>query len=167
MSEIPHPDDTGSAGTQKMATQQPPPSVPDSSVGEMPIAEAMVGLAATKSRSMGGETAATLIAGSFAQLSHDLQKTRQDLQETRQRLSDVQEELSEYKTKAAVLTERIRAHARGRHLKNLSITVGSTLVVIGIELYRNDLVKVSLPIGILGGLLVVFGWLSTGGEVEQ
>ena len=167
MSDIPHPDDTGSAGTQTVATQQTRPSIPDSSVGEMPIAETMMGLAATKSRSMGGEISATLIAGSFVQLSHDLQKTRQDLQETRQRLSDVQEELSEYKTKAAVLTERIRAHARGRHLKNLSITVGTTLVVIGIELYRNDLVKASLPISILGGLLVVFGWLSTGGEVEQ
>ena len=167
MPDIPQPDDTGSAGTQEIATQQEILPVSSSPLEGLPIAEAVAGLAATKSRSMGGELAARLIDGSFRQVSYDLRETQRELRETRQRLSGVQEELSKCKTKAAVLTERIRAHARGRHLRNLSVMVGTVLVGIGVELYRNDLVKSSLLIGILGVLLMLFGWLSTGGEAER
>lgn len=167
MPDIPQPDETGSAGTQTTGTQQEILPVSSSPVEGLPIAEAVAGLAATKSRSMGGELAARLIDGSFRQVSYDLRETQRELRETRQRLSGVQEELSKCKTKAAVLTERIRAHARGRHLKNLSVMVGTVLVGIGVEAYRNNLTKSSLLIGVLGVLLMLFGWLSTGGEAEQ
>ena len=166
MPDIPQPDDTGSAGTQEIATQQEFLPASDGPVGGLTIAETVTGLAATKSRSLGGEVAANILASAVSQVSYDLQETRRELQEARQRLSGVQEELSKCKTEAAVLTERIRAHARGRHLKNLSITAGTTLVGISVELHRNDLVKLSLIIGGLGVLLMLFGWLSTGGEAE-
>ena len=167
MPDIPQPDDTGSAGTQTTGTQQETLPVSSGPVEGLPITEAVAGLAATKSRSMGGELAARLIDGSFKQVSYDLRETQRELRETRQRLGGVQEELSKCETKAAVLTERIRAHARGRHLKNLSITAGMALVGIGVEFYRNDLAKFSLIICGLGSLLMLFGWLSTGGEAEQ
>lgn len=166
MPDIPQPDETGSAGTQTTGSQQEFLPASSSPVEGLPIAETVAGLAATKSRSMGGELAARLIDGSFRQVSYDLRETQRELRETRQRLSGVQEELSKCKTKAAVLTERIRAHARGRHLKNLSVMVGTVLVGIGVEVYRNNFTKSSLLIGVLGVLLMLFGWLSTGGEAE-
>jgi regulator of replication initiation timing len=76
---------------------------------------------------MGGEVAAHLIAGSFSQLSYDLQSTRQELQETRKELKKTFVELSDVKTEAAVLRERVNAVAVSR--EHLRRTVREVLVV--------------------------------------
>lgn len=89
MPDIPQPDDTGSAGTQTTGTQQEILPISGIPVEGLPIAEAVTGLAATKSRSMGGELAARLIDGSFRQVSYDLREMQRELRETRQRLGGV------------------------------------------------------------------------------
>jgi len=166
MSEIPEPKDTGSAGTQAPSTSEVLPAVSESPLEGLPLARAVEGLAATRPRSIGGKATSTLLAGSFAHLSQELQATKSDLHQTRNELNSAREELSTCKMRAAVLAERIRAHARGRHLKNVSITVGTALIGLAIPLFRNDLGKFALVVGCLGVLLISLGWFSTGGEAE-
>jgi len=165
--EIPKPNETGSAGTQQTGTASVAPVEKESPLQGLPITEVVEGLAATRSRSMGGEVAANLIAGSFTQLSHNYQETRQELRNTRLELERAQKELSGSKTKTAVLQERVNNVFRERHLKNLSITAGTVLIGLGIEFYRNNLEKASYVVAGLGLLLIFLGWFSRGGGTEK
>lgn len=158
MTDIPTPEESGSDGTQKPATQEL--ATPESPFGGLPITRVMEGLAASKSRSMGGEVAAGLIAGSFTQISHELQETKQDLRDTRSALDKAREDLSICKSRAAVLEERVESNLRGRHLRNLGIAVGTTMVGVGIELLKNDFNKYAYITFGLGVLLVLLGWFS-------
>lgn len=167
MTEIPKPTDTGSAGTQLAGSGELVTVVKESPLTGLPISQRVEGLAATHSRSMGGEVAASLIAGSFTQLSHDLQATKQELSDTRQELKQTHGELSNAKTRVAVLEERVITTEREKHLKNFSITVGTVLIGIGIELYRNNLDRLGFIVGGLGLLLVFLGWFSRTGGAEK
>lgn len=167
MTEIPKPTDTGSSGTQQVGKDELVAVAKENPFLGLPITQRVEGLAATHSRSMGGEVAANLIAGSFSQLSHDLQTTRQELSETRTELNQTLGELSETKTRAAVLEERANAAERDKHLKNLSITAGTALIGIGIELYRNNFDKFGYIVGGFGVLLVILGWFSRKGGDEK
>lgn len=167
MTEIPKPTDTGSAGTQQVGTGEIVTGAKESPFQGLPITRRVEGLATTHSRSMGGEVAANLIAGSFSQISHDLQTTRQELSETRTELKQALGELSETKSRAAVLEERANAAERDKHLKNLSITAGTALIGIGIELYRNNFDKFGYIVGGFGVLLAILGWFSRKGGAEK
>jgi len=163
--EIPVPEDTGSSGTQLTGTGEIV-SIVKSPLEGLPIVQAVEGLAATRSRCFGGEVGTSLLAGSFAQLSYDLQTTRRELNNTREELKRTNGEMSNYKIRVAVLQERVFAYFRERLLKNLSITIGTTLVVIGMGLYRNNL-KYDYIICGLGALLLIFGWFSKPGEAGK
>lgn len=167
MTDIPKPDETGSTGTQQTGTAGVVSVEQESPLQGLPITQIVEGLAATRSRSMGGEVAANLIAGSFTQLSHNFQETKQELQSTRRALEHAREELSDYKTKTAVLQERVSNIFRDRHLKNLSITAGTILIGLGIEFYRNNLEKTSYIVTGLGTLLIFLGWFSRDGGAEK
>lgn len=164
MSEIPSPVDTGASGTQQEPAKEMATIVAHSPLEGLPIARAVEGLAATKARSMGGEVAAGLLAGCFQQISNELEQARADLRSTRGNLELVREDLSTSKQRSAVLQERVRAMASGRHLKNLSLTAGTALVGIAIEFMRNNMKDLSFVLGGLGFLLILFGWLAIGGE---
>jgi hypothetical protein len=167
VTEIPKPTETGSAGTQQAGTGALVTIAEESPLSGLPITQRVEGLAATHPRSMGGEVAANLIAGSFSQLSHDLQTTRDELNNTRGELKQALNDLSNTRTRAAVLEERASTAERDRHLKNLSITAGTVLIGIGIELYRNDFNKFGIIIGGLGLLFVFLGWFTPKGEAEK
>ena len=160
MTDVPQPQDTGSSGTQQAASPELSIVERGSPLHGLLITQTVEGLAATRSRSMGGEVAASLLAGSFSQLSFDLQATRNELKEVREDLSRKAEEFSDIKTKAAVLQERVTAHERDRHLRNLSIAVGTILIGVGIELFKNNFDKFGLIAGGMGVLLVFLGWFS-------
>jgi len=165
--EIPKPTETGSAGTQQAGSGALVTAAEESPLSGLPITQRVEGLAASHPRSMGGEVAANLIAGSFSQLSHDLETTRNELSAVRGELKQALNDLSDTKTRAAVLEERATAADRERHLKNLSITAGTILIGIGIELYRNNFDKSGVIVGVLGMLLVVLGWITQKGGAEK
>lgn len=167
MTEIPKPTDTGSAGTQQVGTGEIVTVAKESPFLGIPITQRVEGLVATHSRRMGGEVAANLLAGISSQLSHDLQTTRQELNEMRTELKQSLGELSDTKIRAAVLEERANAAERDKHLKNLSITAGTALIGIGIELYRNNFDKFGYIVGGFGVLLVILGWFSRKGGAEK
>ena len=162
--EIPEPEETGSSGTQLTGAAEIVSPEEESPLKGLPIAQRVEGLAATRSRSLGGEVAAGLIAGSFAQLSYDLQTTRQELSITREELKRSLEELSDSKIKSAVLQERVNAYKRERHLKNLIITTGTALITFGIQFIRINLDTYGYILFFLGALLLIFGWFSKSEE---
>lgn len=165
--DIPKPVETGSDGTQQAYVTRIGPVEAESPFNGLPIARVVEGLAMTRARSMGGEVAAGLIAGSMTQLSYSYQETKNDLHSANDKLDKLREELSTCKTRAAVLEERVRAHSNTRHLKNISIATGTALIGIGIELYRNNFDKFSLIVGGLGVLLLFLGWFSREGGTEK
>jgi hypothetical protein len=164
--EIPVPEETGSSGTQLIGTGEVFSIAKESPLEGLPIVQAVEGLVATRSRCFGGEVGTTLLAGSFAQLSYDLQTTKRELNNTREELKRTNGELSDYKIRVAVLQERVIAYLRERLLKNLSITIGTALVVIGMGLYRNNL-KYDYIVSGLGALLLIFGWFSKPREARK
>lgn len=167
MPEIPIPQDTGSAGTQEALAGDLVRVNKESPFKGLPITQKIEGLAATHSRSMGGEVAANLLAGSFAQLSHDLQSTRQELSDTREQLGQVQSDLFKASLKCAVLEDRAITDTRNRYLKNFCIFAGTTFLGIGIELYKNNFDKFGYITGVLGILLLVLGWIPPRGRPAE
>lgn len=108
MSEVPIPQDSGSAGTQETLAGELVRVNKESPLKGLPIAQRIEGLAATHSRSMGGDLSASLIAGSFAQLSADLELTRKELTDTREQLRQSQADLSKANQMCAVFEDRER-----------------------------------------------------------
>ena len=169
MTEIPEPEETGSTGEQQPETETAeliPPS-PENPFQSFPIEQTVRGLAATKARSMGGEVAANLIAGTFTQLSNDYGEAKSELGAVRQALDSTRSELSICQIREAVLKERVSTYAQGRHLRNVTIVVGTSLLGIGFELNRNNADVLSLLAGGMGLLLIVMGWFWLRSEPKQ
>ena len=103
MTDIREPQETGSAGTQTVQPTEVLVVPNQGSFDSLPITRAMEGLAATRSRSMGGEVAAGLIAGSFTQLSHELTETKGELKTTRHELKTAEQSLSDIRSQNATL----------------------------------------------------------------
>jgi hypothetical protein len=167
MSEIPIPQDTGSTGSQEASVSELASIEKESPLSGLPITQKIEGLAATHSRSMGGELAANLLAGSFTQLSHDLQASRQELTNTRDQLRQATSDLSSARTRCAVLEALAKSDAKNRHLKNFCIFTGTVLLGIGIELSRNSFETSSYITGGLGALLLLFGWFTSNSRPVQ
>ena len=159
MEEVPIPQDTGSAGTQQPLAGELVQVNKESPLKGLPIAQKIEGLAATHSRSMGGEVAANLFAGCFAQLSHDLESTKQELTGIREQLKQSQADLSTASQKCAVFEDREKREPQHRLLKNFCIFTGTIFLGIGIDLFRNSFNTLGYITGGLGVLLLVFGWI--------
>lgn len=160
MNTIPSPKDTGTTGTQVQTSDSASLVESPRSLEGLPIADAITGLASTNARSLGGEVAAGLLAGSFAQLSHELQDAKSRVIELTGELKSSEQEKHDWKEKASVLQERVNANQTIRSLGNISITLGTALIGVGIELYRNQLFNVSYLCSAIGVGLVLLGWFS-------
>ncbi|MBI2996949.1 MAG: hypothetical protein HYY46_00610 [Deltaproteobacteria bacterium] len=160
MSEIPKPTDTGSSGTQIVGVHRAIEPQMESPLEGLPIARTVEGLAASQAKKMGGEVVAGLLAGSFSQLSANLEDTKRELRSVREELRETQGKLSDYQIKSAVLKDRVDTLVGSRHLKNLSIAIGTVLIGFGIELFRSNLENVAVIPGALGTLLLLLGWFS-------
>lgn len=116
--KMPEPKDTGSSGAQEVATAIVPVGK-ESPLKGLPIAEALEGLAATRSRSLGGEIAAHVISATFTQLSEDLQKTKRDLKDNQEELKRSVKEFYNVKEENAVLKERLRTQSKEGRFRNI------------------------------------------------
>jgi len=158
-SKIPQSTDTGSSGTQETSLETLVPAN-NPPFGNLNITETIQGLAATKSRSMGGDVVAALIAGATTQMSYELAGIKKELAEERKKSGEIATEHSRLSVRNAVLQERINSEGNTKHLRNISIVIGTTLISIGIEFSRNNFDKISYLMYGLGGALLFLGWLS-------
>ena len=161
---IPNPSDTGSSGTQELGHQELVPSVP---IGGLPMVQRFSGLAAARSKNMGGEVVATLVTGILEQLSFDLQETKRELSATRKELDDTRRQLAARETEIAVLRSKLAVSTKSKNLRELNLVLGAGLLGVGIDLYRSSLRGLAAIVGVIGLILLLFGWLSgRGGEEE-
>lgn len=159
---IPEPQETGGSGTQQESSPQDLQLVnPEIPVQGLPLAATVQGLAATRARSLGGEVAASLIAGSFNHLSQELATTKRELQETQRKLENSRNELSEANAKKSVLEERLSTLGRIKYFSNLGIAVGTALVGFGVDFVKGKTAENTGYILLaLGSLLILLAWFS-------
>ena len=137
---LPIPDKSGSSGKQLAADNKA--KLPEASPLEgLHMAKTISGLASTHSRSLGGEVTSALIAGATTQLACDYQELKGKYSGLSNKYDTQRDELEKARTQKAVLAERIRSEGKNKHLRNLSITIGTSLVGTGIFLSRTGLDK--------------------------
>lgn len=124
------------------------------------MAETLYGLAASKSKSMGGEVSAQLIAAAFGNQTRDLDDTKLELTKTRKKLDDTNAELSSAKANNAVLRERLDNLGAIRHAKNLAIAIGTLLLGQGFKFIVDSLVPFGVGLFVVGALMIVLAWFS-------
>jgi len=169
LTENNEPTETGATGEQSTEKEQQLVTTHETPFEKSPVVDAVAGLAAGASRSIGGMAAASLLAGSFAQMNKELDEAKKDLKDLRGELSDTKDDLGAAKTQVAVLQERLHQVAQTRHLRNLGITVGTGLIALAIRFYSQGLSAASVLTAVLGALLILLGWLfrpGTGGGAK-
>jgi hypothetical protein len=119
---------------------------------------AISGLAASRSRGLGGEITAGLLAGAFQQNALEHQDCKQQLKDTRNRLDAAREALANSRTDVAVLAQKLAQASEDRHLRNLLILVGSALIGFAIDSLRNGFGFAGFVLCVLGALLVILAW---------
>lgn len=163
---IPIPDTSGGSGKQVAGDS----TADFQEVGPLeglPMVKTISGLASTHSRSLGGEVTSALIAGATTQLACDYRELKDKHSDLSDRFESQRDDLEKTRTKKAILAERIRSEGRNKHLRNLSITIGTSLIGTGIFLSRSGLDSYSYCAYGFGAVLLIVGWISGPKEVEE
>lgn len=165
-SAIPMPDRSGSCGSQLVAdptvvlTEARP-------LDGLHLASTVEGIAAKNTKAFGGDVAAALIGAATRQMSQDYSDVKTENRQLHSRLEKMRDDLETTRTKNAVLVERVRSEGKNKHLRNLSITVGTTLVGIGAALSRSGQDSFSAAAFVFGALLFILGWFSGAKEEKS
>ncbi|MCX7156293.1 MAG: hypothetical protein NTW45_07620 [Rhodocyclales bacterium] len=165
--DIPNPLLTGSTGTQQPVDGPVVLPEPYNPLAGLPLAQRVEGLAATHARNLGGEVAATLIAGSFSQLSDDLRIQREQNAEQLAKTSRLQDDLTTYRTQTAVLEERLRAVERTQSVKQVAVFAGTAMLAVAVDLYKGQLDALAAIVAVLGAGLLVFSWFTGHGGTSK
>jgi len=157
---IPKPKDSGSDGSQ-VEDNESTELVESNQLSELSLAHTIKGIAASNTRALGTEVTSALIAGATTQMASELQYSKSENQKLQNKIDVLNEHLSDEKVENAVLKERITSSHQHRHLRNLGIAVGTTMLTVSIPLFDSQQYQtygyVSLAIG---ALLVAMGWFS-------
>lgn len=164
--KLPIPDKSGSSGSQKPANSSSE-LLEAKPLEGLHIARTISGLASTHARSLGGEVTSALIAGATSQLACDYQELKAQYKNLSDRFELQRDELEKTRTRTAVLTERIRSEGRNKNLRNLIITIGTSLIGTGIVLSRSGLDIYAYGAYGLGAVLLILGWISGPKEKEE
>ena len=163
---LPIPDKSGSSGNQTAADSTSDFQETNPLEG-LHMVKAISGLASTHSRSLGGEVTSALIAGATTQLAFDYKELKGRHSNLSDKFDCQRDELEKTRTQKAILAERIRSEGQNKHLRNLSIAIGTSLIGTGIYLSRSGLDKYSFGAYGFGAILLILGWLSGPKEVEE
>jgi len=156
--EIPVPDSSGSDGSQ--TAEKRASSLIEKPLEGLHMAKTIEGLATSHSRALGGEVSSALIAGATSQLAGDYSELKNKHNLLSEKFEAQRDELEKTRTKNAVLSERIRSEAGNKHLRNLAITIGTSLIGTGIYLSRTKLDMYAFGAFSFGALLLLLGWFS-------
>jgi hypothetical protein len=134
---MPVPDRSGSSGNQvpSVGTEIFTAARP---LHGLHIASTVEGIAARNSRAFGGDVATALIGAATRQMSQDYSDVKTENRRLTDRVEAIRDELEATRTKNAVLSERIRAEGKYKHLRNLCITIGTSSIGVGIALSRSS-----------------------------
>lgn len=161
--KIPRPDTSGIERNQIKETNTPP-LIQSKPFEGLQMAKTIEGLASSHARSLGGEVTSALIAGATSQLANDYQELKLKYHRLNEKYENQRDKLEEIRIDKAVLSEKINADARNKHLRNLSITIGTSLFGTGIFLSRTKLDLYAYGAYGFGLLLLLLGWFSSSKE---
>lgn len=157
--QTPKPTDSGSDGSQ-VENDEIIEFDESNYLPVLPLAGAMNGIAASNSKAFGSsEVASAMVLGITNQLNSDLNICRLENRTLQAKLETERDIHSKAKANNAVLKERILSFHQHRHLRNIAIAIGTTMLIGSIKLFStqeyHDYGYVSL---IFGALLVVIAW---------
>ena len=156
---MPVPDMSGSTGSQLEAdTSQV--LLEARPLHGLHLVSVIEGLAATNTKSFGGDVPAALIAAAARQMAHECSDLKIENRGLTDRVESLRDTLETSRTRNAVFSERIRSEGKNKHLRNLAITVGTSLIGVGIALSRPGSDAYSISALVFGVLLLVLGWFS-------
>ncbi|MGS1121756.1 hypothetical protein [Rhodanobacter sp. UC4436_H3] len=155
MSEIPKAISTGVDGTQSQGSALVPTAIaPPMQVATVP--DAIDGLLATHSRNLGGDVAARLLAASMRDTSNQLAAAHQTISERNAEARSTAETMTSLRIEIAQLKERLsQAHSSSR-TKSICTFVGTALLGVAIDLFKNNLTNAAVLIGLLAAGLLLF-----------
>lgn len=160
--QIPEPEDSGSSGTQVRGTTSGTSLVLERVPVGRPLEQAIVGLASTNSRNMGGEFGATLLAGSFSQISLELAETKEELKKCRSDLESSRTKLEQARVNIATINGKLTSVENEKAIRSVCLVAGTAVVGFGIDQVRgNQLAAGWILIGV-GIALALVGWFSVG-----
>lgn len=159
--EIPKPSDSGADGTQ-VESKQLQNLVEAIPLNQLSLADTLKGITSSNARAFGGETLSSIITGITSHLNYELHFSKNEVINLNKKIEDLQTTLERTKIDNAVLNERITTSQQSRHLRNLAITIGTTLMTTSIPLFDSTKYTyygfVSL---IIGAVLIITGWSSS------
>lgn len=161
---IPIPDRSGSTGSQ-LPSDSSQVFYAAQPLQGLHLASTISGLASSNTRAFGGDIPAALIAATARQIAAECSELKIVNHQLNGRIESLRDELEAVRIKNAVLTERIRSEGRNKHLRNLGITVGTSLISVGIVLARAGQDNYSYGAIVFGVLLAGLAWFS--GPKEQ
>ena len=163
MSDVPEPTPSGVDGNQARGSSLVS-AIPSPPMQSTVVADAVDGLVATHSRNMGGDVAAKLLAASMRQTSDQLASAHQIIADRDAEIRRCHAESSDLKIQVASLSERMSGLQSTYRAKGFCTFVGTALLGLAIELYKQKLTTPSVVVGALGLALLVFVLLPhTGG----
>lgn len=162
--EIPTPDRSGSSGTQISAdpSQILDPARP---FGGTHITAAIEGLAAN--RALGGNASSVMMAAVTNQLSQEVNDLKAENRRHLGRIDELRDVLQAATSKNAVLEERLNSEGRNKHLRNLALTAGTSLLGAGFAIDNPEFQKYSIGMIGFGLALVALGWFTGPGGSKK
>ena len=157
--EIPAPEESGSDGSQ-VESDSTTQLVKAKPLEGVVLANTINGLTAANTRVFGSEATSALVAGATAHLASELQYAKREIETLRLQNEATVKELSESNIKKAVLEERISSYRSNRHLGNLGLVVGATLLNVSFQLFKNEQSGYGSLALLIGVILLLFGWVS-------
>ncbi len=156
--KIPVPVNSGSDGHQKQSSGVS--NLVEKPLEGLVVVKAIEGLAASHSKSLGGDVSSALIAATTNQLANDYSDLKRNYNSLNEKFEAQRDDLENTRISNAVLSERIQSDSRNKHLRNLSITIGTSLISTGIYLSRTELDIYAFGTLVFGALLLLLGWFS-------
>ncbi len=158
----PQPTESGADGTQQpavgVASTEVVPRGHEVSQPVSIFSETISGLASVRYRSMGGEMAAALFAGWSQEKANELRDVKAELGQVRNENNRLSQVYGEVRVESAVLKERLSTESRTKHLKNLAIFSGTTLLGLAFKLGESQAIGYAITVGLLGTVLLLVGW---------
>ncbi|MES2669918.1 MAG: hypothetical protein V4673_05775 [Pseudomonadota bacterium] len=163
MSDIPKISAAGGDGSQVIGTSLvPSDAAPPLQAASVP--DAIDGLIATHSRNLGGDVAARLLAASMRDTSNQLAAAHQKISDFQNELKEANIKITELRVEAAQLTARLREILGNNRVKQAATFVGTALLGLAVDLYKNALVAPASLLFIFGFCLLIFVVLPFGGR---
>lgn len=167
LEKIPEPEDSGSSGTQIAARESVSVELPDHPIAGQPIEQAIAGLAATRSRSLGGDVAASLLVGSVSQISHQLSEARTELKALESKLERCRFDLQTEKVNNATLKGKLESIESEKAIRSVCLVAGTAVSGLGLDQVKSSQWAVGITLVSIGIALFLIGWFSVGRSNKQ